>query len=269
LAREDASCMLNVVLLDVRTLQPLSRISATGFASALGGCLTASPRGDLYFWEAGQTLTKRSSLPSGPVDGPVWLAEVRSRFVAAVAPWHPQAPVWFYDQRCPEPVAARVANLSSLGLGLPGNVADKEVRPEKLTWTVEHIHVHGALLILLAHVTDWSLDSEAAPPDVVAGHRLFAWHLPSCRPLLAGHEAPSITTFARTDGCGGRLAFAGARSSDAKAAHFVVIPGVGSVRKPARHIGVAPARTVPARASASDLRPRPKGLHKLGRLRRS
>lgn len=270
LAREDAACFLEVVIVDASAeLKVTSRLDAVGFAMCRLGCVTAGADGCLSLWDlAPRAFEKRVDWPRGPFGdmadvGPVRVAEVSGRFVAASAPHHARTPIWVHDlQHSGEPVF--VSHLANASLGLvEGSGEGIGAGAAGLRWTVELMHVEGSLLVVVAQAfgSDWSLDGNTAegvellPP---CGPRLFAWHLPTCRPLLAGHATPLITTFARSQGGegGGRLAFAGGRhhARGGRTSYFVVLPGMQSFRRtPRRSIDGGPPRR---KVSGSDLRAR-------------
>lgn len=288
LAREDAPGELQIVLVDCsEDLRVVSSFSTMGFSPWQSGCLSAGSDGSLSIWDvSANAFTLAGELPRAHFKslapaGPVMIAGCPGRFIAACAPQHPDAPLWAHDlQALDEPL--NIAKLSAQALGFT-TTANEVAKPTEPTfqWSVELIHAQGPLLVVIARVcgaAEWTLtgddteaDSSAAGVSLtLSGPRIFAWHLPSCRPLLAGHPTPQITTFARSGVSeGGRLAFAGSRTTSAssregRSTHYVVVPGAGTVRRPSRRSGlIGPLRRA---VNSSDLRAR--GLHKRSHCRR-
>lgn len=298
-AREDAKDdVLEVWVLDCcGPLTVTKRFAVAGFG--IGGFdvfYTADWQGRLSLWEVeAQQMKLISELPAraksaeggdeGVAVGAVAVAGTPGKFLAAVAPRHPDTPIWAFD--IPRQAAKAVKGQSHKASGgdshHPIVVANMSVAPrtlpspeskEKLgtaSWHVDLMHAEGPLVIAVAHELG-SLYPQSDNP-APRGPRLFAWHLPSCRPLLAGCPTNPITTFARSPSNGqektcGRLVFAGAASrdiqdKDGRCRCLVVVPGAGKMKRISRRSGLlAPPRRV---INNSDMKAR--GLAQ-GRRRR-
>jgi len=199
--------------------------------------------------------SSRSMLSAGPT----------GRFVAVSA----DLSVWVHDFHCP---AAPLYISDKLNSRSDENgTGDQEGcgKLNNLRGTVRHLHVERNLLVVVTedtsgefHIDDADFGSSELGSGNLSCQRIFAWHLPSCRPLLAGHESISITALGRTgmEECG-LNAFAGMRpTARDSSASFLVLHQPGAARRSVRRSN---RRSV---QSHNDIRAR--GFNKQGRLHR-
>lgn len=228
------------------------------------GCVTASADRHLSVWQlAGQGLELVSELVSelpGAGDrghhAPALAADLAGRF--AVVAEGDAGPLVHDLRAAGEPALLPMPPTTCLTSSATGESVGAPA-----AWLVQQLHVEGTLLLAEVSFAGWG-----PAPAGGGGPRLFAWHLPSCRPLLWGLEAAPVTAFARVDAdASGCLVFAGKRLSDrgdGRMSYWVVVPSAGTVRRPSRR-GSLPG-AVRRAAQGSDVRAR--AMHKQGRLRR-
>ena len=263
----------------------VQRFDAEAFAACgLGGaCVTMGPDGGLSVWKcelqslrrttelaapregapgedsAGQTGARRAAFAAGGRSG---------RFFAAVR----HGVVWAHDRDRPDSPPRVALRPDAAAAGLPA---------APFRWIVESLHVEGPLLVACA----WALPTAAEfVPDIVEGEgegagvggvdvpttprgpRLFAWHLPTCRPLLeAWPTAGRITAFGRADvGDCGLMAFGVERplGRDQRVAHGVVLPGAGTVTRASRKSGLSGPQRRLVNSSEDKLKGRQKKDHR-------
>ncbi|CAE8611804.1 unnamed protein product [Polarella glacialis] len=138
---------------------------------------------------------------------------------------------------------------SEEGAPPPGHrrVGGQSVTPKR--W-VAQLHIEGP--VLLAVEVSLELDS-----------RLFAWHLPSGRPLALGHQLPGHVSLAVSHSGAGPVVFAGALKSGER---FVLVPGVRNPASKAECDGGSPP--VPVTRQPAKRTTRPSDARARGTVRR-
>ena len=206
LGREDERGPVEVAVV-VEGEGVVQRFDAEAFAPCgLGGaCVTMGPDGGLSVWGCGVQSLRRTAELAAPREGApgedsagqaaarraAFAAGGRAgRFVAAVR----HGVIWAHDRERPDSPPRAALRADAAAAGLPA---------VPFRWIVELLHVEGPLLVAVAWAlptaAEFDLDivegdegegegagssggGGADVPPTPQGARLFAWHLPTCRP---------------------------------------------------------------------------------------